>query len=195
MLPDTPVQSLEYKSSHIIVRTPDQTLLAEQLCICSGAWARLALLDLGIDNGIMPIRGQMVLYRTPHPLLRRVTNEGHRYLVPRDDGLLLAGSVEEEVGYDNQTTEAGIAHIRNWAERMLPELQHTTIDRCWSGQRPGSYDGLPYLGRVPGCNNLFVAAGHFRSGLHLSCGTAVVMAELMTGGTPTIDLHPFRVGR
>ena len=43
--------------------------------------------------------------------------------------------------------------------------------------------------------NLFVAAGHFRSGLHLSCGTAVVMADLILGQTPPIDLSPFRLAR
>jgi glycine oxidase len=43
--------------------------------------------------------------------------------------------------------------------------------------------------------NLFLAAGHFRSGLHLSCATAVAMANEMEGIPNTIDLQPFRVGR
>jgi glycine oxidase len=54
---------------------------------------------------------------------------------------------------------------------------------------------LPYLGRVPGCENAFVAAGHFRNGLQLSPVTAVVMSRLMTGAEPGIDLTPFRIDR
>jgi len=61
--------------------------------------------------------------------------------------------------------------------------------------RPVFYDGLPYLGAVPGLDNGFVAAGHFRSGLYLSPGTAVVLADLIAGKTPSIDLRPFRVSR
>jgi glycine oxidase len=56
-------------------------------------------------------------------------------------------------------------------------------------------DGLPYLGKLPGLEDAYVAAGHFRSGLYLSAATAVVMSQLMRGEEPEIDLTPFRVGR
>lgn len=166
-----------------------------RVCLCSGAWTRHFLEQLGFRTGIMPIRGQMLLYRASQPLATRIINEGNRYLVPRDDGYLLAGSVEEEVGFDCSTTEQAIAHIRNWAESTLPILNHTAIEKTWAGLRPGSYDGLPYLGPVPGSRNLFVAAGHFRSGLQLANATAVVMANQLLGQPNEIDLSPFRVGR
>jgi glycine oxidase len=54
---------------------------------------------------------------------------------------------------------------------------------------------LPYLGRVPGFENLFIAAGHYRSGLSLSPATAVVMSRLIRGDSPGIDLSPFRLDR
>jgi len=53
---------------------------------------------------------------------------------------------------------------------------------------PGSFDGLPYMGRLPGMENAYVAAGHFRSGLYLSSATAVVMGQLMRGEVQGIDL-------
>ncbi len=168
---------------------------AQAFCVCAGAWSRHFLTQLGHPSGIMPVRGQMVLYQCASSPLARVINEGHRYLVPRNDGLLLAGSVEEEVGYVCETTPAAIAQIRNWAEQILPSLSNCTIQASWAGLRPGSFDGLPYLGRVPHTDNLFLAAGHFRSGLHLSCATAEVMANLITGQPNEIDLQPFRIGR
>lgn len=170
-------------------------ITAAQFVLASGAWTRLAMDRLGLPNGILPIRGQIVMYRADRPLLRHVVNEGNRYLVPREDGRLITGSCEEEVGYRQETTPAVIAQLRRWAESLLPVLARTPVERTWAGLRPGSFDGFPYLGRVPEMENLFVAAGHFRAGLHLSCGTAVVMSQLMCGQTPSIDLTAFRVGR
>lgn len=177
------------------VQTANGRWTADQFCICSGAWSRLTLEQLGVPTGIMPIRGQMILYRSGQPLIQRVINEGNRYLVPRLDGRLLVGSVEEEVGYRVETTDVAIQELRQWAEAILPSLRSATLEKSWAGLRPGSFDGFPYLGAVPGCTNLFVAAGHFRSGLHLSCATAEVMADVMRGESPQIDLQPFRVGR
>ncbi len=168
---------------------------ADQVCICSGAWARGMLEELGQASGIMPVRGQIVLYGCDRPLLNSVVNEGHRYLVARRDGRLLAGSIEEEVGYVVETTEQGLSQIRTWAEGILPQLKDQPIEKTWAGLRPGSYDSFPYMGRVPGHEQLYLSAGHFRSGIHLSCASAVLMANEMEGIANPIDLHPFRVGR
>jgi len=51
------------------------------------------------------------------------------------------------------------------------------------------------MGRIPGLDNAFIAAGHFRSGLTLSPATATVMSQLIRGESPAIDLTPFNVGR
>ncbi len=184
------------RSNQAAIRDSSGELIpAKQICICSGAWARLHLEQMQLRSGIMPIRGQMILYRLDKPLLQRIVNEGHRYLVPRDDGRILAGSSEEEVGYRVATTPEIIDQLHVWASGLCPALTRDKIEKTWAGLRPGSFDGLPYLGSVPGATNLFLAAGHFRAGLHLSCATAVMMADLMDGRKPDIDLDPFRVGR
>ena len=170
-------------------------IVADQVCICSGAWARQHLEQLQFHSGIMPVRGQMILFQLEKKFLRSVINEGPRYLVPRDDGRVLAGSSEEEVGYRIETTEEILSQLQTWASGLVPALQPEKIERTWAGLRPGSYDGLPYIGQVPGTENLFLAAGHFRSGLHLSCATAVVVADLIEGKPPRIDIEPFRIGR
>lgn len=170
-------------------------LNSDRICICAGAWSRMLLEQLQLANGIMPVRGQMLLYRSKTPLVRHIINDGNRYLVPRDDGHLLAGSVEEEVGYCCETTQVALQVIQQWANSVLPQLQDLPVINRWAGLRPGSFDSLPYLGSIPGTKNIFVAAGHFRSGLYLSCGTAVVMANLMLGQPNSIDLWPFRPGR
>lgn len=179
----------------MVLTESGKSFSARSLCLCSGAWTRLLLERLGAPNGIMPVRGQIVLYRTSTSLLKHIVNEGHRYLVPRDDGRILAGSVEEEVGYDCQTTESALSSIRNWAESVVPSLGSATIEQSWAGLRPGSFDGLPYIGAVPGMDNVYAAAGHFRSGVQLASGTAVLLANEILGQANPIDLSPFRIGR
>lgn len=196
-LENTAVESFQVTGSRRLaaVTQTGQVLQAERICICSGAHSRLLLDQLGYTSGIMPVRGQMVLYQSQAQQFSHVINEGHRYLVPRADGYVLAGSVEEEVGFEVQTTPEAIAQIRDWAEDLCPALQSASVVKTWAGLRPGSFDGLPYIGRLPEFDNMYLAAGHFRHGLHLSCGTAVVMADLLQNKTPAIDLTPFRIGR
>lgn len=177
------------------VRTNVGLLRAGQYCITSGAWTQRLLLRLGMTTGIMPIRGQMVMFKCETPPFRRVLNEGPRYLVPRDDGRVLVGSTEEEVGFDKRTTDEGVGELIALARQLVPALRDVPIENSWAGLRPGSFDGFPYIGRMPGFDNAYAAAGHYRSGLHMSPGTAVVLRQLMLGDEPEIDLTPFNVGR
>lgn len=177
------------------IATRHGTMTADSYCVTSGAWTHGLLSKLGISVGIIPVRGQMVMYRAESTPLSRIINEGPRYVVPRDDGRVLVGSTEEEVGFDKSTTAAGISELMTLAEQLVPQLAPSAVERTWAGLRPGSFDGLPYLGRIPGLDNIYVAAGHFRGGLNLSPATAVVMGQLIRGEQPTIDLSPFRVGR
>lgn len=177
------------------LRTSDRLMSPEQVCVTAGPWSRTLLADAPWKLDVFPVRGQMVLFRTPEPLLSHTINEGPRYLVPRDDGRLLAGSTEEEVGFDKSTTEGAIGELGELARGLLPALANAEVERTWAGLRPASFDGFPYLGRAPESRSVFVATGHFRSGLTWSTGTATLMAQLMCGERPEIDMRPFHVGR
>ena len=179
----------------IVVRTAKNHYASERMCITAGAWTPLAISDKKIQTGILPIRGQMVLFRSKARLFIPVINEGHRYLVPRDDGYLLAGSCEEEAGFDESTTPEMIEQLTCWARQLVPALEFASVERSWSGLRPGSMDGLPYLGKLPEYENVYIAAGHYRHGIHLSPITALTMISLMTGAIPPLDLSPFRMAR
>ena len=137
----------------------------------------------------------MVLYHARDVLLKRIINEGNRYLVPRDDGRILLGSSEEEVGFAKNTTEPILDDLCQWATRWLPKLQSTTVEQSWAGLRPGAIDGMPYIGRIPGFENGYVATGHFRHGLHLSTGTAKIICCMIRGETLPMNIEPFRVVR
>ena len=168
---------------------------ADRVCVATGAWTGPLLNTLGIETGIYPVRGQMQLYRFDRPPFACVVNEGHRYMVPRQDGRLLVGSCEEEVGFCKGTTQEMMDQLASWASSLCPMIQHVPLETQWSGLRPGSIDGFPYLGTLHPYTNGYVAAGHFRHGLHWSSATAVLMDQHMRGHKPLIDLEPFRLHR
>ncbi len=177
------------------VRTRHGQLAAEQFCICSGAWSGLLLARAEVPIAVKPIRGQIVLLKLPEQVLRRVVYVGPHYLVPRDDGRILIGSTLEDVGFDRRTTASTVRELLDFALGWSPLLESADVERCWAGLRPASGDGLPYIGRLPGVDNAFVGAGHYRSGLLQAPGTAVLLAQLMHGEPTAFDLHPFRAER
>jgi glycine oxidase len=177
------------------VKTSAGVLHAGKVVLAAGAWTDPLLEPLGWRPGILPVRGQMVLLQPGRPLLQRIIVQGSRYLVPRPDGRVLAGSTEEDVGFDKRTTASAIHDLLELAISLVPPLAHAPLERCWAGLRPGSPDGLPFLGAVPEFANVFVAAGHFRSGIQLSTGTGVLMRDLLLGRPASIPVEPFRLDR
>lgn len=167
----------------------------ERFLLCAGAWSEALLRQLGQALGIRPVRGQIALLRPSTAELRHVLLWGARYLVPRRDGLVLVGSTEEEVGFDKRTTAQAIAQLLDLAIQLVPSLASAEVERTWAGLRPGSPDGLPFLGPVPGWDNVWVGAGHFRAGLQLSPGSALLLKEMLLGQPLSLDAAPFRLDR
>ena len=167
----------------------------KQLVLCGGAWLSQFTQSQGLGNSVIPVRGQMLLLKTLNALSSRIINMGHRYLVCREDGHILVGSCEEEVGFQEGTTPYVINSLNDFACSVIPELRYAERVNCWSGLRPMTFDGFPMIGRIPRLHNTFVACGHFRSGLHLSAGTASIIADLLQGRKPSICIDSFRIGK
>ncbi len=173
------------------VKTTHGLYSAGAVVVSAGAWSQELLQGAGCQLQIEPVRGQIVQLSCPQPPFRHVIECGPRYLVPREDGLVLVGATEEWVGYDKQNTAHGLQGLLTFAERLVPSLKDARFERAWAGLRPHTKDGLPFIGEVPGVQNLFVAAGHFRAGLHLSPVTARAISQMIAGETPDLDLAAF----
>lgn len=194
--PDTPIRAWKTAGDRVRAAvTPAGTILASQFVVASGAWSPQLTQHLGWTPDIVPIRGQIVAFRAAADLLPHLILDGKRYLVPRFDGLILAGSTEESAGFDDATTPAGVRELTEFAAAAVPELADAPIERAWAGLRPGNRDGRPTLGRIPGWANAFVAAGHFRSGIQQSPATAELLASLLLGEPPPTDPRPFAPDR
>lgn len=178
-----------------VVESADRRFQCDRVCLTAGAWTSELLQPLRLSIPVTPMRGQMVQLKVEQLPFRCVIEQGLRYLVPRADGLILVGSTMEATGFEKKTTAQEVAGLIQFAQSLVPELGRAELVRCWAGLRPASPEELPYLGQVPGFENLMVAAGHFRSGLQMSPGTGAIMADLLLDRTPAIDLTGLEFAR
>ena len=193
---DCPAMHLETRNRQVTgVQMAQGFAAAGSVLIAAGAWTDSLLAQTHWRPGICPVRGQMVLLHTIEPLLRNVLLNGARYVVPRPDGHVLIGSTEENAGFNKQTTAEAVEQLLHFGCDLVPGLKAASVERSWAGLRPGTPDGLPYIGRVPGFDNLYVAAGHFRAGIQLSPATGLVMKELIMGQRLSVPLEDFRIDR
>lgn len=194
--PDTPTVELLTSGGRISgVMTENGPLQADQVVVSAGAWSEAVLKPLGVDMPTRPIKGQMLLLDPGRVLLGRIVEHGKCYLVPRDEGLVLAGATEEWVGFDDSLTNDARDLLWKEAVSLVPDLARARVVNHWCGFRPGSKDSRPYVGPVPGFEGLFVATGHQRAGLSLSPATAESMADLLTGKPPRIALEGYAIDR
>jgi glycine oxidase len=193
---NTPVECVMVDAGHVKgVRAAGEVLEGRRVLLAAGAWTDRLLTPFDCHLNIAPVRGQIALVNPGRVLFRRILLWGSRYLVPRLDGRVLIGSTEEHAGYDKTTTAQGIEGLLALGMKLVPALAQATVEKMWAGLRPGSRDGLPFLGAVPGVEGLFVAAGHFRAGIQLSPGTAQVMKEMILDQPLTMPMDAFRLDR
>ncbi len=174
----------------IEVRTDAGSWSAAQLCLCGGAWSADLGRMLSAKVPVRPVRGQMLLLDSP-VTIPSIINHGPRYIVPRRDGMTLVGSTEEDAGFVKETTAAELTALREFANQVIPGFAAAETRQAWSGLRPAST--RPWLGRLPDWENAWIAAGHYRHGLALSPGTAVMMAGLLCGKPQPLDAAWFKL--
>jgi glycine oxidase len=175
------------------VRTPVGDLHADRVVIAGGAWSAGLMPAGGPDLPVVPVRGQMILFRAEPGLMRRIVLCDGRYLIPRRDGRILAGSTLEYTGFDKATTGAAREELLLAAAALVPALANTPVEHHWAGLRPGSPTGIPLIGEHPECPGLFVNTGHFRNGVVLSLAACRLAADLVLGRAPCCDPAPYRL--
>jgi glycine/D-amino acid oxidase-like deaminating enzyme len=114
---------------------------------------------------------------------------------PRPTGQILIGSSREFDVADDCVSRPLLRRMLARAFRFMPALRELQALRVWTGQRPTSIDGRPYLGAVGDSGRLWVAAGHEGLGITTALGSARLLVDLILGRTPAIDPAPFAPAR
>ncbi len=193
----SPGEEIHHDGDGYSVKTEQTTYRAGKVVNCCGAWAG----QIG-NHGIptRPVKGQMLSVvpladPLPHtPVLHHVIRAPEVYLVPRSDGRIIIGSTLEEAGFDKQVDPAVIQKLHHAAAAIVPAVQDMRIHEVWAGLRPGTPDGRPLIGKIDE-HSSYVAAGHYRDGIMLAPATAEILAALVLGKDPGLDLRPFAPNR
>jgi D-amino-acid dehydrogenase len=179
----------------LALRTNHRFAPIKRLVIAAGAWSKRLAARFGHRVPLESARGYHVTFldvpRLPNHAL--FISDLRLSLTPMANGLRVGGNVEF-AGVDSPPDYRRPARQIENVRRLYPELaveRHTK----WAGDRPMLPDSLPVIGPSPNNPKVVFAFGHGQYGLALAAGTARLVADLLGGRRPALDLSPFRVDR
>lgn len=173
-------------------RTLQGDFTADLAVVAAGPWSGEVLAPLGWRANLVAVRGQLALMPALHPLPAMVHLSDKWYVVPRD-GLSVVGATVEHGCWEERTTPEGLADLQSAMEVVFPGLDLSRATRAWSGIRPRTRDRIPHVGWLE--RGLFLASGHYRSGISMAPRTATLVANYLDGETiaeDARDLSPLR---
>ena len=164
------------------VRLENGSIDAGVVVLAMGPWAQQASAWCGVDIPVKPLKGQILRLRSDKDALNLSVNYKGSYVATKPDGLIWAGTTEEEAGFDENITAAARDSIMADFLKMIPGMREAELVRQTACLRPLSADGLPIVDKVTGWDNLYVATGAGRKGILWSTGMAQVVLDLIEGG-------------
>jgi glycine oxidase len=204
LLEETEIESASQCGDALtLLTTTGLEVEARSVVYTAGAWTPSTVgNEFGPPIPIVPRKGQMLRVQLPPALqLDQVHRTEQIYIVPRilgpQAGTALIGATIEDAGFDTSVHAADLAQLRALAANLVPKLASQTeapLVEAWAGLRPATPDMLPILG-ASADGHRFIATGHYRNGVLLAPATAAVMADLLTGKAPLVDLTAFNPKR
>ncbi len=150
----------------------------DAVVIAAGAWSQQVRVAFNAKTialpPVKPIKGHLVGFDLPPESLGPMLRRGHTYVLQRSSGFTVAGSNEEDVGFDRSVNAEICKQIHRDAAQLFPPLERATPSKCWIGLRP--YSSEPHIRRIEG-TNVWLAYGHFRNGILLTPLTAARIAR------------------
>jgi glycine oxidase len=160
-----------------------------------GAWTAEASRWTGVPIEVRPLKGQIIRLQAPGPPIECSVGWGHNYATTKTDGLVWAGTTEEEAGFDEESTQAARDEIGAALLKMLPAMADAQVVQQTACLRPVASDGLPVLGSVPEIDHLYVATGGARKGILYGPAMGHAIADLVLGRATRVALDQFAPGR
>jgi glycine oxidase len=198
LITGTHVESVQIEHGRVKgVLTSRGKVDAPVVVMAGGAWVSL----IGSPDSrvppvrIEPVRGQMLCFEAIKRPFRHVIYSPRGYIVPRQDGRLLAGSTTEHAGFDKRVTCSGVNTISMNALEIAPIIADLPLSDTWAGLRPRAEDDLPVLGACAEVQGLVYAAGHYRNGILLTPITGELIADQIINRVTSPLLEAFTPDR
>jgi len=150
---------------------------ADYFIVTSGAWT--SMIQVKYQNKIYPVRGQMIQYKASSLRINHILYSDDFYILQRKDGVIIAGSTVEEVGFDVKVEPDSIYYLKKKAEKLIPELKNILVENHWAGFRPGSKENIPIIGKDDKYKNLYINSGHFRYGITMAPKSADIINNML----------------
>ena len=173
------------------------TIDADATVVCLGSYAPLLLRRLGIRPPIYPVKGYSVTVPTAGyngAPTRGIYDRGRKLAMSRLGDSLRSGGTAEFAGYDTRLDSRRADAILRMTMEVFPSAGDPAKALKWAGLRPMTPDCAPIIGRTP-YRGLYINAGHGSLGWTLSCGSARVIADMLSGKPPEIDLTGLTIDR
>ena len=170
------------------VVTGDGEISCGALLIAAGPWCRAAEQWLDIAIPVDPLKGQIIRLQPNGPGLDYELIGGGSSMYAKTDGLIWCGSTEEDAGFDLSLTDEARARILEMAVRLMPSLANAAVVQQTACLRPLTPDWLPIVGRAPGWENAYIAAGGQKKGILLGPAMGKGIAEIIAAGATEICL-------
>ena len=170
---------------------------ADAYLIALGSHSPLLLRPLGIDIPVYPVKGYSITVSITDPAgapESTVMDETHKVAVTRLGDRIRAGGTAELAGYTLKLHEARRRTLTHVVSDLFPHGGDLAKAEFWCGLRPMTPDGTPVVGGT-GMPNLWLATGHGTLGWTMAAGTARVMADLIGGRKPAIELDGLTAAR
>lgn len=167
----------------------------ESVVLAMGPWSARASDWLGVPIEITPLKGQIIRLRASGAPYRCSMNWQGNYATTKPDGLVWAGTTEEEAGFDETPTGEARDQIMANLLKMVPALADAELVRQTACLRPLSSDKLMVLGKAPGWEGVYMATGAGRSGIILGPAMGRITADLVATGAAGMNIEAFDPGR
>ena len=150
---------------------------ADYFVITSGAWT--SNLKENYKSKIYPVKGQMIQYKTSNLEIEKILYSNDFYILQRKDGVVIAGSTIEEVGFNQAVNIDKKEALMRKAEELIPDLANVEVENHWAGFRPGTKENIPFIQKDDDYENVFINSGHFRYGLTMAPQSAENLNKIL----------------
>jgi D-amino-acid dehydrogenase len=195
---DTTIHGLDRLGERIVgVNTTAGTFGADQIVLALGSYSPLMLAPLGLRIPVYPVKGYSITLpivdaaRAPEST---IMDETHKVAVTRLGDRIRVGGTAELAGYSLALREARRATLVHVVTDLFPGGGDVARAEFWCGLRPMTPDGTPIIGATP-FTNLLLATGHGTLGWTMAAGTGRVLADLVSGRRPEIELDGLTMAR
>jgi D-amino-acid dehydrogenase len=189
------VDDIQPRDAGAQIQAAGETHSFDQIVLAGGAWSGRLAGKLGHKPGMETERGYHLLLERPShtPPFPYMLTDAKFVVTPMETGLRCAGQVEFG-GLEADPSEAPFRVVKDRIKQLYPDLEWESESR-WLGHRPSTIDSVPFIGPSPRARQIHFAFGAQHIGLTTGPKTGRLIADMIGGRRPNIDMEPFRVGR